>query len=453
VTDRIATCHQSLVDAIAECETRCRFALENNYPELALRLSPALASPEKCFQLLRGLPYERSSVDEMRELRASAVRSGMSDAAHMVERFVVLQAYLVALRRLPSLPVDESVHRQFLATCRDLVSTPQRPDKRLAQECDAFAELAQIVTLRRFHAGQLSFDVMKIPRAWLLKVHPLDLPGLLREIISGFGGLGPVAMPHLCYWRANPLFVLRKEQERALWRIAKSMEGDARIQGFVSSTWLYSRAVGEVSPHLGWLRKFFVDHGAYVIDAGPSLEEAGFLVGSASRRELYSQGSFQPRETLVLWRRSDIIAWASARAEFEDIRFTNGSLAIAPPMAPQSRSCRPRSREISFPASCSHEARSIKDKQAGRLSGAATRIHSATFTLQWCRALRSGQCTLIDCKRLLFYRPRLYITLIFLLPALCAAPITAATSTATAGVLAFLLVFPIMWLFQYFFLQ
>jgi hypothetical protein len=452
VTDRIATCHDSLTDAIAECETRCRFALENDYPELALRLSPALTSPEKCFQLLRGLPYERVSVHEMRELRASAVRLGMDDTAHMVERFVVLQAYLVALRRLPSLPVDESVHRQFLDMCRNLVSPPQRPDKRLAQESDAFTELAQIVTLRRFHAGQLSFDVMKIPRAWLLKVHPLDLSGLLREIISGFGGFGFVAMPHVCYWRANLLFVLRKEQERALWRIAKSMERDTRIQGFVSSSWLYSTAVGEVSPHLAWLRKFFIDHGAYLIDAGPAVEEAGFLIGSATRREFYSLGTFQPRETLVLWRRSDIIAWASARAEFEDIQSTDTPLAMAPSLTPQPRSCRPRTREISGPETRGHEARSTKAKLAGGLFR-ASRIHSATLTLQRYRALRSGQYTLIDCKRLLFYRPRPYITLIFLLPALCAALMTAATSTATAGVLAFLLVIPFMWLFQYFFLQ
>jgi hypothetical protein len=452
VTYRIATPHHSLADAIAECEARCQFALENDYPELALRLSPALASPEKCFQLLRGVPYERASVDEMRELRAAAVRSAMGDTAHMVERFVVLQAYLVALRRLPTLPVDESVHRQFLGACRDLVSAPRRLDNRLSQECDAFAELAQIVTLRRFHAGQLSFDVMKIPRAWLLKVHPLDLPGLVREIISAFGGLGPVVIPHVCYWRANPLFVLRKEQERALWRIAKSMERDVRIRGFVSSSWLYSTAVGEVSPHLAWLRNFFVDHGAYVVDAGPPLQEAGFLVGSASRREFYSQGTFQPRETLVLWRRSDIIAWASARAEFEDIQSTNASLAMAPPVAPQPRSCRPRTHEISFPASRSHEAHSVNAKPAGHPFGGA-HIHTATSTLQPYRALRSGQYTLIDCKRLLFYRPRTYITLILLLPALCAAFMTAAASTATVGVLAFLLVIPVTWLFQYFFLQ
>jgi hypothetical protein len=451
VTDRIATCHPPLADAIAECETRCRYALKNDYPELALRLSPALASPEKCFQLLRGLPYERASVDEMRELRAAAVRSDIGGTAHMVERFVVLQAYLVSFRRLRSLPVDESVHRQFLGTCRALVSTPHQPDKRLAQEGDAFAELAQIVTLRRFHAGQLSFDVMKIPRAWLLKVHPLDLPGLLREIVSGFG-LGPVAMPHLCYWRPNPMFVLRREQERALWRIAKSMERDAQIQGFVSSSWLYSTTVSEVSPHLAWLRNFFVNHGAYIIDAGPAVEGAGFLVGSASRREFYSQGTFQPRETLVLWRRSDIIAWASARAEFEDIRSTNTSLAMAPSVAPPPRSCRPHTREIGVPASCGHEAHSIKAKPTGRPFG-ATRIHSSTLTLQRHRALQSGQCTLIDCKRLLFYRPRPYITLIFLLPALCAALMAAATSTATVGVLAFLIAIPIMWLFQYFFLQ
>jgi hypothetical protein len=57
-------------------------------------------------------------------------------------------------------------------------------------------------------------------------------------------------------------------------------------------------------------------HSAYVLDLSPALDDSGFLVGSEKRRRLYANGDFRPRETLVLWRRADIIAWTNSQSEF-----------------------------------------------------------------------------------------------------------------------------------------
>jgi hypothetical protein len=412
VSTNVITREATLKDEIIASETLCRSALEADYPGFVDRFPMAPKNPEDCFELLCGIPYDPKRVRALLTLKTGAERAGLR-TPYAVERFIVLQAYLVSLSRLLSLPVDQSVNRQFCATCRQVASPVQAPDARLALKSDAFAELAQIITLRRFHAGQLSFDIMRMPRAWLLKVHPIELPGLIREITSGFGGLGPVVMPHINYWRSNPLFILHGEQQRALWRIAKSIEYEYHIKGLIASSWLYSLTVGEIFPYLAWVRDFFIEHNAYVVDAGPALADAGFLVGSKKRQRLYSEGNFHPRETLVLWRRADMLAWA------------NRSLKLREPARPVSGPSNVRT------TGCPHHLSNLDANITTKLK----------------------QYTLIDCKRLLYYKPRRYIMIVLLLPALCAAMLSGASFTVWSVLPIFGFVFFLMWLVQYFFLQ
>jgi hypothetical protein len=411
VTNHVALSQETL-DEISTCERLCRCAIEEIYPALVEHLPDIPQSPQGCFELLNGIPYDRGRVLALRRLRTNAECVGIG-AAYAVERYIVLQAYLVALPRLHSLLVDDCIHHEFCRTCRLVALPPPARENRLAQDSDAFAELAQIVTLRRFHAGQLSFDIMNMPRAWVLKLHPFDLAGLTRELVLGLGGFGPVVMPHVNYWRSNPTLLLKGEQERALWRIAKSVERRRRIKGLVASSWLYSSAVGRTFAHLAWVREFFTDQDAYIVDVGAPLVDAGFLVGSERRRQLYAKGKFRPRETLVIWRRADMLAWADNHPEL-------GATA-----SPQ-KSCISVIRYSLPPLA--------KNPQAER-------------------SMRSGQYTLIDCKRWLFYRPRRYISLVLLVPALCAAALTTTLWTPTVACPVFVLVLFIIWLFQYFFLQ
>jgi len=399
----------SVVSEIESCAELCRAALATDLLASVGQLSLTPENPQACFDLMQGIPYDARRMEVVRRLKREAGERGPS-APFAVERFLALQTYLVALPRLLAMPVPDSIKRQFCITCRDITTTLQRPDERLALESDAFAELAQMLTLRRLHAGPLSFDIMRVPFSWLLKAHPFDVPGFLSELCFGMRGVGPVVMPHINYWRSNQLFLRKREHDRAILRIAQFVEDQPAIKGVAYSSWLFAVETGEESPHLGWLREFFAGENARIIDAGPALADAGFLVGNERRRQLYASGVFRPRETVVLWSRADILAWAHRHPEFAD---------------------------------------GVGDRAACPAPKGAVGARAQTPARHW----RSGKWTLIDCRRLLYYRPRPYIALVLALPALLGASVAGAIWSAAVMVPAFVVLIVCLWVFQYLFLQ
>ena len=133
----------------------CLAALSAGLLASAGQLSRAPQNPQTCFDLLLlSVPYDARRMEVVRRLKRDAGERGQS-APFAVECFLTLQAYLVALPRLlEQTRVPDSIKLQFCITCGDIASSLQRPDKRLELESAAFAELAQIVTLRILHAGQ-----------------------------------------------------------------------------------------------------------------------------------------------------------------------------------------------------------------------------------------------------------------------------------------------------------
>jgi hypothetical protein len=385
----------------------CRAALTRDYAEGLRQFLDARHDEHGWFRLLREIPQTSSARRRLAVLTAEAERRFSVPPATIL-RYGILQACRVALPRIAQTPVDDSIKQQFIETFLRIAMQPERVARLLDPHREPFNEIARIVTLRRFHAGQSSFDIMALPRTWLLKVHPLALPGLLAEIVGGMGGLGPIVMPHLNYWRDKPMLMLQQENERAMWRIARSIELQPQIRGLVASSWLYSIEVGRVSPHLAWVRDFYLENGAYLVDMERAAERSGFLIGSEARRRLYQEGKFRPRETLVLWRRQDILAWARGRPE------TQGG---EPQRAARSVVCTPAWR---------HDAN---------------------------RVFSSGQHTILNCERLITFRPRRYWLIVFLLPCLVigggvglAAGWFAVPPVLAAACIA-------IWLLQYFFLQ
>lgn len=317
---------------LAAAAAKCREVLRQpEFAALAGRLPDAPADAEGWFRLLEGYPHK--TADEFKRIAArwpaDAAAAGVN-----AEYYAAVQALNVAIPLLPRKPLPRAVMRYFAAFCVEATGRERQWQDHFdaAGDPHRFQDMAELVTLRRFIAGDLSFAFEPLaPLRWPMCVHPLSLPGLIFEMVAGMRGIYPTLVPHLNYGRKGSLIVRQEGFERALWLTAKAMEMMPEVRGVSGVSWFYSAVVGETFPHLAWMRRLFTEGGAYVVELYP-LEPTryGFAHNSPKRLKLYEEGKFCPRQTLILWPRTEFLAWAAAHPALGGQDGTDDAVHAAP---------------------------------------------------------------------------------------------------------------------------
>jgi hypothetical protein len=180
-----------------------------------------------------------------------------------------------------------------------------------------FVAMCKMASLRRFPAGQFDWDISGLPISYLLRVNPRVLPRAIYFAATKLRGRAPVFFAHLGYRRPSRS-LSEREANKSYYRMAKSLELQPEVKGFVASSWIRSPDTHRVSPHLSWLNRVFLENGGFVAVMGPADPNCGVLVHSQTRRRLYELGEFKPTIGLVIWPRKEMIAWAKAHPKFAD---------------------------------------------------------------------------------------------------------------------------------------
>lgn len=100
---------------------------------------------------------------------------------------------------------------------------------------------------------------------------------------------------------------------RSFRMIAESLELNPSIRGCIAAPWWCAKQVPLVTPSLAWFRSFLEVGGAFIADYKSIDPHCGALARSATRRQLYDAGEYEPRRALVLWPRSAMLKWARER--------------------------------------------------------------------------------------------------------------------------------------------
>jgi hypothetical protein len=219
---------------------------------------------------------------------------------------------------LNKLPVDERVKDLFCQNFKMYAAakTPEPFDVARA----SFVAMGRIATLSRFPAGQLDWEVSGIPRSWILKIPWAKLPGFVAAVMFELRGFAPAFFSHLNPNRRNQAILLERESLRSYHRMARSMEYQPEVKGFVTASWLHSPDTFAISPHLEWLNDVFLTHGGYVFPLGPADPGSGVLHRSPERQRAYDAGTFKPTQALIVWPRQAMLAWAAGREDLREDR-------------------------------------------------------------------------------------------------------------------------------------
>jgi len=244
-------------------------------------------------------------------LLEACVRAGFSEDAIALQRWALLQTIKWFVDRVPSCPVAEAV-KDLLLEEYCYVARPGKGFRNVfSLRGNGFRAFCQLAILERFPAGQSHWIVDGFPRSWIAKAPLADVPRLAFFLTVRMKGVRPYFVGHRApRW---PPVVLEREAEKSLCLIAKSMELQPAIRGFMGSSWLNDPALAAISPHLGWIAAQGLDNGALLTTVGPSPDDAGFLSGNDRRRQLYESGEWRPQVGVKLWPRQAMIAWARSR--------------------------------------------------------------------------------------------------------------------------------------------
>lgn len=282
------------------------------------------------FELLSQFDHHPGACSALKGMKA-ALPAQLTTAGVKVEQYAVLNALSIAATRILSAPVPDTIKCLYATFCTEVAARERQWENHFDMENDPerFVDMAQLATLRRFPAGALNFAYEKLGLLYVtLNVHPFALPGYLYQRLVAVPFTKPAMGPHINYGRKNSLILQQAEYERSLWLMAKTMEMNPNVEGVNGSSWFYSQIVGEVFPHLAWMRDVYANGGAYLVDTFPADPAGyGFAYNSRKRQILYQQGKFCPRETAFFWSRNNFLAWASRRPDLAP----EGEAHVQPP--------------------------------------------------------------------------------------------------------------------------
>ena len=98
-------------------------------------------------------------------------------------------------------------------------------------------------------------------------------------------------------------------------RLVAFVRANPECQGWFGVTWLLDPRVSEISPHMAWYPQLIQSVGAIVTPAGTDERTVSDATAtSATRRRLFEQGDYQPRDYRIVMPRETGLAWADAMA-------------------------------------------------------------------------------------------------------------------------------------------
>lgn len=309
-----------LTTQIDETIRQCTAALQlGDLARAGAALEQSGVATAEIISCVRAVTPLSKSLTAVRDVSARVMNRGVSIEHAPVERVLLITTALESLARLPSVPVCDGVKVLF---CEE-VGSWTRLDGDAADELRVgtgrFEAACKTASLQRFPAGQFDWEVGGLPLRYLLRVTPRSLPRALYVAATELKGRAPVFFAHLGYGRrGEPLSEV--EANKSYYRMARSLEHQPGVKGFVASSWLRSPDTGRVSPHLAWLNRVFLENGGFVAVMGPADPDSGVLLRSATRRRLYESGEFTPTTGLVMWPRQAMIRWAGQHPELDDQR-------------------------------------------------------------------------------------------------------------------------------------
>lgn len=234
-----------------------------------------------------------------------------AEASAVFLKAAIMQALVdtVASERFGQLPAR--VRTQQLGQMQRMVSDSDSTPEWLQIDHDIFYKEFGIASLRLYVAGAQVVDYRcGIPRSILIAGGLANLPKNLAAILR-LGGFRKYFQIHT---HKLMLDAFNEEGWDECYRCCAELYPlHPEVLGMYGSSWFYDPALDNISPRLRYLRTTPLAGGAelFFIEEGGSARNSS-LATSPTRRKLYEEGKYFPKNYMLAWGRSKQIAWAKS---------------------------------------------------------------------------------------------------------------------------------------------
>lgn len=224
-------------------------------------------------------------------------------------RIAILQAVIESIEsgRLTALP--KKILGYQLRHLGRIAGNTDPCDEWLDLSHDLFHKEFGLASLRLFAAGSQLIDVRcGIPRSVIFAEGKLQAPGRLL-VFSRLGGFNPYFEIHTHKFNLDQFHEAGWEE---CYRCCAELYGlFPKSLGMFGSSWFFDPALESISPRLNYLRSTPIAGGAKLMfysEGGDAI--ANSLATSVSRRQLFGEKKYMPKNYLLVWGREAQIAWA-----------------------------------------------------------------------------------------------------------------------------------------------
>lgn len=294
--------------------------------------------PEQTFQELnqfvsRLTKEQASLLDQIRD----DILSNLPEYARMGDfRQPVEKIEAIFLKKASHLPQDERTTLRRALVAKLALNLPKIIDKMNLPACilelypDAFSRLADFLKRPSVDAYDVTSDYFRKDMRFVLGLtvpcgtFVVDMFSRyrFRTIIKSFlrsgnimvvfrylkiKGYGPWFHMHIDQRYTNDLN--EQAHDQMYLRIAELLKRNKHIRGTTGSSWLYDPQLLKLSTRHAYIQLRPVERGAFLVRHGKGNVEQATMT-SKSRRRLYEEGKYMPREYSMLWPRKELIAWA-----------------------------------------------------------------------------------------------------------------------------------------------
>lgn len=167
----------------------------------------------------------------------------------------------------------------------------------------------RITTFQRVLVGNEYIEQSGLSRQLILRDGLAQASKILMLRLT-MGALRPLYEFHLAPWVTR---IGREERLVCYRNVAACLEANPHVRGMMAGSWFYDPAMVWVSPYLAFLREIVTNNGGSLLKAGETADVRSMALSkSNTRRRLFEQGLYTPRQYIIVWPRKAMIRWAQS---------------------------------------------------------------------------------------------------------------------------------------------